>query len=88
MNTITVYEIGDDVTVENVKPLGNNEHAPELKLGEKKKVKDIFVDSKGFQHLDVGLKSYLNYVRSFETGETLPKSDEIHWCHPSRFSKD
>lgn len=50
-------------------------------------VKGIVLDSAGNQHLDVGLKSDLNWVKSIETGEELPDGDKIHWCHPSRFEE-
>lgn len=81
------FEIGDTVTVCNTKPLEGNSIAPDLKTGEERKVIDITIDSKGYQHLDVGVPSQVNYVNSYETGEALPNGDKIHWCHPSRFKK-
>lgn len=48
-------------------------------------VNKITIDSKGNQHLDVGLLCSLNFVRSLETQDILPGSDVTHWCHPSRF---
>lgn len=74
------------VTCNNNKPLQGNEIGPELVVGEEYLIKEIILDSKGNQHLDVGLKSKLNYVRSFETKEDLDRGDSIHWCHPSRFN--
>lgn len=79
------FKKNDTVRAVDTLPLGDNEVAPPLKMDENYTVKDICVDSAGNQHLDVGLKSRYNYVRSFETQEELPKGDSIHWCHPSRF---
>jgi hypothetical protein len=62
-----------------------NEVAPSLKEGQEYTIQNIIFDSKGNPHFDVGLPSYVNYVRSWETKEELPNGDEIHWCHPSRF---
>lgn len=81
------YEIGDIAIAVNNKPLEGNDHAPALVLEQEYPVKGITIDSKGNQHLDVGLKSELNYVRSWDTKEDLPDGDKIHWCHPSRFVK-
>lgn len=81
------FQVGDVVRVIKTHPLQGNDVAPALKLGEEHKVKQIAFDSKGNQHLDVGLKSNLNYVRSWETKEELPEGKKIHWCHPSRFEK-
>lgn len=39
----------------------------------------------GNPHFDVGLKSEVNFVRSYETKDKLPHGDKFHWCHPSRF---
>jgi hypothetical protein len=82
-----LFEIDDTVTVCNIEPLEGNTIAPELTMGEERKVIDIAIDSKGNQHLNVGIPSQINYVRSYETGEELPNGDKIHWCHPSRFKK-
>ena len=80
-----MFKIGDRVRVVKTHPLRGNDVAPTLKMGDEKEVLDICLDSKGYQHLDVGLKSSLNFVRSHETGEELERGKEIHWCHPSRF---
>ncbi len=56
-------------------------------MGESKTVKEITLDRKGNQHLDVGVPSSVTFVRSWETKEELPNGDKIHWCHPSRFQK-
>lgn len=79
------YEKRQTVVCRNNKLLGDNTVAPDLVQGQNYQVNDIVLDSQGNQHLDVGLKSQLNYVRSLETGENLPHGDTVHWCHPSRF---
>lgn len=79
------FEIGQSVKCVNTKPLGYNTIAPDLVHGDVYPVKGIVLDSAGNQHLDVGLVSNLNWVKSIETGEELPDGDRIHWCHPSRF---
>lgn len=56
-----------------------------LRVMNKLHIKEIILDAEGNQHLDVGLKSHLNYITSYETKEDLPRGKEIHWCHPSRF---
>ncbi len=80
-----------EVEVIKIDKLQGKDCAPKLILGEKKTIKNIFIDSGGNQHLDVDLKTSLNFVTSFETGEELPKDKKdgkiIHWCHPSRFKK-
>lgn len=79
------FEVGQEVTCINNKILQGNKIAPELVEGRDYPVKEIILDSKGNQHLDVGLKSYVEFVTSYETKEELDRGDEIHWCHPSRF---
>lgn len=79
------YKIGDHVIATNIKPLEGNDKAPKLVIGQTYIVKDITLDSHNHQHLDVGLISRLNYVRSWETKEELRNGDKVHWCHPSRF---
>lgn len=81
------FTVGDSVKVIKVGNLKGNDVAPNLKEGKDYVVQDIVVDSKGNQHLDVGLESNYNYIRSFETKEELPRGNKIHWCHPSRFKK-
>jgi hypothetical protein len=80
-----MYKIGDNVKCVNDKVLAGNDAKPDLTLDKEYPVKGITLDSAGNQHLDVGLESHLNWVRSYETGENLPDGDKIHWCHPSRF---
>jgi hypothetical protein len=79
--------IGDVVVCINNKCLRGNDVAPSLKEGQEYTIKDIIFDSKNNPHFDVGLPSNVNYVRSWDTEEKLPKGDEIHWCHPSRFKQ-
>jgi len=76
---------GQKVIAINNKPLAGRSVAPKLEIDKEYEILSIVLDSKGNQHLNVGLKSELNYVTSFETGEELPDGDKIHWCHPSRF---
>lgn len=79
--------IGDRVECVNANILDGNDKAPKLVEGEFYIIKDIILDSKNNPHYDVGLKSRLNFVRSYETKEELPNGDKIHWCHSSRFKK-
>lgn len=79
------FEIGQRIECVNSTPLRGNDVAPAVKVGKTYYIANIVEDSKGNQHLDVGLPSSVNYVRSFETKEELPKGNIIHWCHPSRF---
>lgn len=80
-----MFKVEDKVKCINVAPLKGNEEAPNLKFDKEYIVKEIILDKEGNQHLDVGLPSELNYIRSYETKEELPRGKEIHWCHPSRF---
>lgn len=81
----TEFKVGDKITCKNNTILKGLEAAPPLILNEKYTVLQVIQDSKGNDHLDVGLVSTLNYVRSLETKEDLPDGNKIHWCHPSRF---
>jgi len=83
--TQTEYKIGDTVTCVNIEPLEGNEIAPPLELHKDYPIVGFTHDNQGNQHLDVGIVSEYNYIRSFETKEELPNDDKIHWCHPSRF---
>ena len=78
------FEVGQLVKAIMIDCLPGKEYAPNLKIGEEREIKDIVLDSAGNQHLDLGLKSNLNWIRSHETDEVLPRSTEVHWCHPSR----
>lgn len=79
--------IGDVLQCVNIEPFEGRTVAPPLELGKEYPVKGIILDKQGNQHLDVGLASMYNYIRSIETGEELFNGDKIHWCHPSRFIK-
>ena len=81
------FKTGQKLKVIKIEPLKGNDVAPPLVLGEIKTIKGIVLDKKGNQHIDVGLESKFNFIRSFETKENLPNGDKIHWCHPSRFEK-
>ena len=76
---------GQKVIAINNKPLAGRSVAPKLEIDKEYEILSIVLDSKGNQHLNVGLPSELNYVTSFETSEELPDGVKIHWCHPSRF---
>ncbi len=84
---MTTYTAGDKVRVIKTSILPGNEIAPPLTMGEERTVIEVIRDRQGNQHLDVGIKSEVNWVTSYETSEKLPKGDQIHWCHPSRFEK-
>lgn len=75
--------IGDELLVIFDKLLPGKEAGPKLKAGTLVTLKNIHVDSMGFEHYDVGLPLTIEYVTSMHTGETLPKT--CHWCAPHRF---
>lgn len=81
------FKVGDKVRAINIKPFKNTNIAPPLTEQEDYVVREITMDKKGYQHLDVGLPSEYNYITSQETGEELIKGAKIHWCNPSRFIK-
>ncbi len=72
---------------ENIDPMPGNDVSPPLELGKEYPLIQIVKDSKGNEHYDVGLVSRYKYITSHETKEELPLGDQIHWCHPSRFTK-
>lgn len=91
-----MYKVGDSVRVVKIDKLPGMEGKPELTMGAEYTVLNICEDSKGNQHLDIGLRTTKKYVRSFETEEELPLNkyynldgDNLHkitqWCHPTRF---
>lgn len=90
MNTIE-FKIGDTVVCENAKPLSKTGYGPDLIAGKQYEVKRIYTEySEGmggpeYQHLDVGLITDFEIIRSLDTGTPLPLKDNIGWCHPSRF---
>ncbi len=79
-----IYEVGDTVKVINDAPLSGNCIAPNVVIGEEYPVKNIVLDSRNNQHLDLGIPSLHNYITSWETFEELPNGDKVHWVHPSR----
>lgn len=78
-----MIQIGDKLHCIFNEPLPGKDYAPALKKDGFYDCKGIHLDSKGNPHIDVGLPLELNYVKSFETDEDLPKT--THWCHPNRF---
>lgn len=81
------FSEGDIVVAVKISPLEGNDIAPPVEIGKSYTILKIVLDKKSNQHLDVGLPSKYNFIRSYETGENLPDGDKIHWCHPSRFIK-
>ena len=75
------FEVGQTVKATNIAPLAGNDRSPNLELNKDYPVKQIILDSKGNQHLDVGLVSELNYVTSWDTKE--PFSLSIPRCLPA-----
>lgn len=78
-----IYEVDDIVRAINDAPLSGNTIAPPITIGEQYIVKDICIDSRGNQHLDLGFISAYNFITSWETGEELPNKD-VHWVNPIR----
>lgn len=76
-------KVGDKLKAIFTQPLPGKDEYPLLKSGDEYECKDVFTDSKGNDHIDVGLPVRLGYVTSYATGEELPKT--CHWCHPNRF---
>lgn len=82
------FNVGDQVICVNNELMEGNDYGPpktELIVGKEYRVEMILEDSAGNQHLDVGIKSIYNYIRSWETKEQLLGGDKVQWCHPSRF---
>lgn len=77
--------IGDKIKCINTDVLANSDIKPPLELNKEYTILNLIEDSKGHFHIDVGLKSVYNFIRSLETSEELKDGDKIHWCHPSRF---
>jgi len=81
----TIYQVGQTVKCINAEILKGNDVGPPLELSKVYEIKAIAEDKDKNQHLDVGLASKYNWIKSYETSEELPEGDKIHWCHPSRF---
>lgn len=79
-----IYEVDDIVKCINDSPLVHNHIAPPIVIGEEYVVKNITLDSRNNQHLDLGLASLYDTITSWNTGEALINGDKVHWVHPSR----
>lgn len=79
-----IFKEGEEVTPTYFGPLPGTKIAPPIVPGAEYIIKKIHIDKEGNQHLDLGIKSQYNYIRSYETKEELPDGDKIHWCHPGR----
>lgn len=77
------FQKGDIVIAVFTQPLPGKSCAPALTLKKEYEVQSVHFDQKGNEHLDVGLPMDVETIKSFETGESLPK--DIRWCHPNRF---
>lgn len=84
--SIPTFKIGDKVICVFAGLLPTRTKGPKLTEGNAYEVKNIHTENGGFQHLDVGIKSDLEYITSQDTGRELPDTG-AHWCHPSRFKK-
>lgn len=86
-HTEPLFKVGDRLVCMNADILPNNDYGPALIEGDTYTVKEIYVDKDGYQHIDVGIKSAMNFIRCYETQEDLPRGDQIQWCHAGRFAK-
>lgn len=59
---------------------------PPVTINDKYNLKQSYICKCGQTHYDIGFVSKLNWVTCYLCGEDLPKSDEIHWAHSSRFT--
>lgn len=78
-------KIGQTIMCVKTIPLKGNDKAPDLEMGKEYTLQQIVYDRNQNPHFDVGVRSNVAYVTSWETQEELPDGDIIHWCHPSRF---
>lgn len=83
--TMFKFKVGDIVLCINTELLYGNEIKPPLIKNYEYTIYDIWTDVMGHQHLNVGLKSDHNFIRSWHTKEEIPNGDVIHWCLASRF---
>lgn len=67
-----IFKEGEKVTPVYFNPLPGNKVSPDIYKDDTYIVKSITLDSKGNQHLDVGVVSKYEFIRSYETGEELP----------------
>lgn len=74
---------GDILKVVFTQNLPKKDVAPPLKTDMEYKCAEVFLDSKGNPHIDVGLSMDVETITSFATGEKLPSGKR--WCHPNRF---
>jgi len=81
------FETGQVVTCINDQPLVGNEIGPPVEKGKDYVIQEILKCSCGSEHIDVGIKSTINYIECHECAENLPRAavGEIWWCHPTRF---
>lgn len=83
-----MFKIGDEIRCLHASALRGNVFGPtKLVIGNHYFVKNIILDSAGNQHLDIGMESPYNFIRSYDTKEYLPDGHKIQWVHPSRFIK-
>lgn len=82
-----MYKVGDKVEIVFDGYLKDRDVKPAVIMGEQHIIQGIVLDSKGNQHLNIGLKSHYNYIRSQETNEELPNGHILHYIHPSRVKK-
>lgn len=79
-----IFKVGQTVKVINDAPLSGNTVAPPVIIGDEYEIIHIITDKKGNQHLDLGIESKYEFIKSWETDEELPDGNKIHWVHPSR----
>lgn len=79
-----LINVGDIIKITNDAPLSGNTVAPPVTIGDEYPVLHTITDSKGHQHIDIGIKSEYMSIKSWETGEELPDGDKIHWVSPWR----
>lgn len=76
-------QVGDKLKCIFNTVLPGNTVGPDLKLGLEYPCKAIFIDSQGHQHLDVGIPTEFDTIKSYATKEFLPAGTA--WVHPNRF---
>lgn len=81
------FTVGDTITCKQIGPLTGNAVGPPLEMDKDYILLNIYLDSEGNAHFNIGLTSEYNYVRSYITEEHLPNSGkgDVHWCDPVRF---